>query len=335
MFVARAPGKLVALGEYVVLDGAPAVVLAVDRYVEAAVGPSPDDECRLKIRADAVVERRFAPLDSSGAPLVDIVAGAVDAPFAWAATIDSQALYSGTAKLGLGSSAAVLCAWAAAFRAYARSRGCAAPALQVAELIELHRRLQGGEGSGLDVAASCTGGAITFRLGPKGMPQIGSVRLPNSVGFAGVFTGRSASTPGMVEHYREWRRNRPREAAATLSRLTALAEAGAVALQGGDARAWLEAFAAYGRGLQELGDAIGADIVTAEHREIGDVARRHGVAYKVSGAGGGDLGLGCASELGSLEAFKQSVHDRGFRVINVALAEHGLTVAPVDAGWQA
>jgi phosphomevalonate kinase len=29
---ARAPGKVVVLGEYAVLDGAPALVLAVDRY---------------------------------------------------------------------------------------------------------------------------------------------------------------------------------------------------------------------------------------------------------------------------------------------------------------
>ena len=40
MLVARAPGKLVALGEYVVLDGAPAVVLAIDRYAEASIDAS-------------------------------------------------------------------------------------------------------------------------------------------------------------------------------------------------------------------------------------------------------------------------------------------------------
>ena len=74
---------------------------------------------------------------------------------------------------------------------------------------------------------------------------------------------------------------------------------------GDDAAGWLEAIAAYGRGLQELGVAIGADIVTAEHREIGEDARRHGVAYKVSGAGGGDLGLACAADVG-----KRSRHSR-------------------------
>jgi phosphomevalonate kinase len=85
--------------------------------------------------------------------------------------------------------------------------------------------------------------------------------------------------------------------------------------------------------LQELGEEIGAPIVTAEHREIGAEAARHGVAYKVSGAGGGDLGLACGADLGRLEAFRQSVGNRGFRVINVSLAEHGLVVAR-GAGWQ-
>jgi phosphomevalonate kinase len=232
----------------------------------------------------------------------------------------------------LGSSAAVLCAWAAAFNAYARSCGVSVPTPQVAELIALHRRFQNGKGSGLDVAASYTGGAITFRLEPAGMPQIGSVRLPNSVGFAGIFAGRSASTPGLVAHYRAWQRDRPREAAALVGRLSALAEAGSRALGEGDAEAWLEAFAAYGLGLDELGDAIGAQIVTAEHREIGSEAARHGVAYKVSGAGGGDLGLACACDSAKLEAFRASIGDRGFRVINVSLAEHGLVVAQRDAG---
>lgn len=334
MFVARAPGKLVALGEYAVLDGAPAVVLAVDRYAEVTIGPAAD-VCALTMRAPDAVERSFAVGAQSGAALVDLVTAALEPPLAWSATIDSRAFFAGSAKLGLGSSAAVLCAWAGAFGAFARSQGRVAPERSVAELIELHRRFQGGKGSGLDVAASYTGGAILFSLAASGAPQIGSVRLPNSVGFAGIFAGRSASTPGLVAHYRAWCRDRPRAAAALNSRLTVAAEAGVKALRGNDAAAWLEAFAAYGGGLQELGEASGLAVVTAEHREIGEEARRYGVAYKISGAGGGDLGLACAADAEALEAFRKSIGDRGFRVINVSLAEHGLLVAPRDPGWQA
>ena len=333
MRLARAPGKLVALGEYAVLDGAPAVVLALDRYAEAAIEPSGDGTCRLTMRSAEAVERQFAPGETSGEPLVDLVTAAAPT-LAWSATLDSRAFFAGGSKLGLGSSAAVLTAWAGAFAAFAREQGAAVDAPRVEELIALHRRLQGGKGSGLDVAASYTGGAIRYRARGPGLPQIGSVRLPNSVGFAGIFAGRSASTPALIAHYRAWRKRRPREAAALVRRLTAQAEAGCAALTGDDAAGWVEAFAAYGQGLQELGEAIGAEIVTAEHRAIAVEAWRHGVAYKVSGAGGGDLGLACAADVERLEAFRLSVSDRGFRVINVSLAEHGLLVAQAGTGWQ-
>jgi phosphomevalonate kinase len=218
--------------------------------------------------------------------------------------------------------------------ALAADEGRPVPRPDLPTLIGLHRAFQGGKGSGLDVAAAYTGGALTFRLDPAGLPQVGSVRLPNSVGFAGIFAGRSASTPELIAHYRAWRRDRPDVAAGLLRRLTALAEAGCAAARGDDAAAWLEAFAAYGRGLQDLGDAIGANIVTAAHRQIADEALRHGVAYKVSGAGGGDLGLACAADAEALVAFTKRVSDRGFRVINVSLAEHGLRVERPATGAQ-
>jgi phosphomevalonate kinase len=326
VIVARAPGKLVALGEYAVLDGGPAVVLAVDRFVEVAVAPSTDGACRLITQAAETAERVFTPGQPSGVPLVDLVGRSDWPPLAWHATIDSRAFFAGSEKLGLGSSAAVLCAWAGAVAGFARSQGRDAPGPGLLGLIEVHRAFQGGKGSGLDVAASYTGGAVMFSLDAAGVPQVGSVRLPNGVGFASIFAGRAASTPELVAHYRAWRRNRPAEGAALLRRLTGIAEAGCAAARGDDAAGWIEAFAAYGRGLADLGEAIGVDVVTAEHRQIGDEARRFGVAYKVSGAGGGDLGLACSAEPQALAAFTKRITDRGFRVINVTLAGHGLVV---------
>jgi len=332
VIVARAPGKLVAVGEYAVLEGAPAVVLAVDRQVEARIAASPDGTCSLAMHPGKPSETRFPPGSPSGSTLVDLVVAGTDPPLEWRATLDSSALYLGDTKLGLGSSAAVLCAWAGAYTAFARAQGRQVAEPTLAALIELHRAFQGGRGSGLDVAASFRGGAVSFRLDPRGMPQVGSVQVPNGVGFAGIFTGRSASTPEFLAHYRAWQRARPAEATAMLGRLRGLAEAGVAALTAHDAPAWLEAFSGYGRGLQELGGAIGAEIVTAEHRWIGEEAGRFGVAYKVSGAGGGDLGLACAADAAALAAFTGSVGNRGFRVINVSLAEHGLVVQQRDVG---
>jgi phosphomevalonate kinase len=323
---ARAPGKLVVLGEYAVLDGATALVIAVNRHAKAEIARSDDRVCHLRTAFPEPAERAFARGARSGNPLVDVVTPPSWDGAPWRGALDSTEFFAGAAKLGIGSSAAALCAWAGAWAAFARTHGLPFQEPTLHGLIGLHREFQGGRGSGIDVAASYCGGAVEFALAPGGMPRVGSVRLPNSVGFAGIFAGRSASTPELVAHYRDWRGRHPDEAAAIHRRLSATAEAGCSAARGNAAGAFVEAIADYGRGLMDLGVAIGADIVTAEHREIGEQARGFGVAYKVSGAGGGDLGLACALDADALEAFKKSVSDRGFRVIDFGLAETGLTV---------
>jgi len=78
----RAPGKLMLLGAYAVLDGAPALVVAVDRHAVA-------DGARV---GEASREVRAA-IGDAPAPHVDV-----------------SGLYQGEAKLGLGSSAAALVA---------------------------------------------------------------------------------------------------------------------------------------------------------------------------------------------------------------------------------
>ena len=327
---ARAPGKLVVLGEYAVLDGAPALVLAVDHYCEAELESAAGAVCTLTTRMHAARTHEFAPVEDSGVPLIDIVRAqypASTAAGAWRAMLDSTAFWAGGVKLGLGSSAAALCAWAAAWRTFS-APAATLPAL--ADLVALHRQLQGGHGSGLDVAASVHGGTVEFRLDTAGLPRIGSVRLPNSVGFAGIFTGHSASTPRLVGRYRAFCAARPAEAATLVGRLRSIAEAGCAAARGDDAGAFIAAITEYGRSLGDLGVAIDAQIVTAEHRWIGDRALRFGVAYKVSGAGGGDVGIAFCADPEALAAFRQSMNKNNFRVVDFRVADRGMTVEERD-----
>jgi mevalonate kinase len=109
---ARAPGKMVALGEYAVLEGAPALVLAVDRYAAATIAPSEDALSHLKTLFPDPTEREFPPGEPSGSELVDVVTSAGAHAGAWSAfSIPPHSSTVGT-KLGIGSSAAALCAWA-------------------------------------------------------------------------------------------------------------------------------------------------------------------------------------------------------------------------------
>lgn len=127
---ARAPGKLVLTGAYAVLEGAPAIVVAIDRYAIAdasRIDPNPSPEVRQAMRE---------------APAVDA-----------SAFFDKKGN-----KLGLGSSAAVLVA-AIAAREAAIDRAAIFERARAA-----HARAQGG-GSGVDVAASTFGGALCYRMG--------------------------------------------------------------------------------------------------------------------------------------------------------------------------
>jgi len=68
------------------------------------------------------------------------------------------------------------------------------------------------------------------------------------------------------------------------------------------------------------------DLVTAAHRQIGELAGKMGLAYKVSGAGGGDVGIACGLDADALRAFGASASTSGFQIVPLKLDEQGLRV---------
>jgi len=320
MSTARAPGKLIVMGEYGVLAGAPALVMAVDRHCVATLGPSGDSRCHLHIHTAGPIERCFDPGEPSGESLVDCVGRAwpLTVPAPWQGTLDSRALHGASGKLGLGSSAAALTAWAGAWAAYA---GREPPS--VTDLIRLHRDWQGGAGSGVDVAASRLGGVLGYRLDSAGEPQIVSARLPDGVGFVGVFSGRASSTSALIARFEAWRLRNPEEAAARLDSLRAVAEHGLEAARANAAGEFIAAVASYAEALEELGRAFDAEIVTPAHRAAARLGDRFGVTYKVSGAGGGDVGIGLAADAEALDAFAAALPP-SYEVLRLGIDLHGL-----------
>jgi len=62
-WLASAPGKLVLLGEYAVLDGAPALVMAVERYCRVELAACEPPACRVEAPQ---LDRAVMPLDEQG-----------------------------------------------------------------------------------------------------------------------------------------------------------------------------------------------------------------------------------------------------------------------------
>lgn len=337
--LASAPGKLVIAGEYAVLEGAPALVMAVDRRARVVLRAGVGDEFRLDAPDLGISGARFQLMpgetlrwigvDRGDVERLAFVAGVIEVmaadhrPAPFSLELDTGAFFSmgaGRTKLGLGSSAALTVALGGAIHAWTGR-----PPPPAVTLIAAHRRAQGGRGSGLDVAASLTGGLILYRMGVD-EPRIDPVVWPTGLAFCSVWSGRSASTGDFLRRLAEWRASAPSRYRASLRALVASSEAAARAVEVDDAVALLGALADFADQLARLGRDSGIDIVSAEHRAITAVAARCGVTYKSCGAGGGDLGIALTAEAERIDAFRQAVTAAGFRVLDLNLDRGGLRV---------
>ena len=323
--VATAPGKAVVLGEYAVLEGAPALVIAVNRRCRARIGPAEDARCRLLRTTRTKREFRFEPDTASGVPLVDQVAAALPgkAVSAWSGALDSSALFAAGGKLGLGSSAAALTAWSGAWMAWS-GQGTADTGM-LRTLVGLHRAFQGGAGSGLDVAASLHGGVIRYRLDGNSEPRVNTARLPRGLVMTGVFAGSSASTRELVARFKARAAAAPAAAAARVGALGRIARQGTDNAEADDADGFLRAVREYAAGLEALGEWMGAETFTPGHRGVRKLATAFGVAYKVSGAGGGDLGLAFGADPEAMSRFRKAAAER-YDIIGIAVDPLGLAV---------
>ena len=309
-----APGKVVLSGEYAVLAGAPALVAALDRRVT----------CRLTLRRQGGWEflgtghdmRQQMSLDDVLASAANTLAGIVpqvlrpfETPPHVRVELDSSACYLNGIKLGIGSSAAVVVSFATALAALA-GRSCT-----LSELLALHGRLQGG-GSGLDVAASATGGVIRFTQGDA-LP----VQLPTGLHLRFVFAGHGTSTSGMLARFHAWRGG---ETPAALRKLRFAAEEVATrASAHATAADFLNALSTLTAALREMDEAAGIGIFGPAHLAAARLAEREGVVYKPCGAGGGDIGVAASDSLEPLEAFVAGISERGLTAVDVGIDAEG------------
>lgn len=333
---ALAPGKVVLWGEYAVLAGAPALVLAVDRYARCTISVPQRSGDR---GSNAIHEWRFAsagfvaaPVAMERAALCSNVPPAADSPArtAWQVLqtldrtalpeaadvlIDTAGFFRAGTKLGLGSSAAVcvalygaLCELIGANRSFA-------------EIADIHRRIQGGRGSGIDVAAAWFGGLLRFRCdfdsATRHDPEIATAVLPEHLNLGFVWAGHPAVTSQHLERFAAWR-----ERGAT-AELDALCAASSALFEPGDT---LERLRAYVRCLEALDHAADLAIYDAGHRELHRLAAECGVVYKPCGAGGGDIGAAFSYDPRALERFLTTARERGYAPITLETAAHGIDV---------
>ena len=335
----RVPGKLILLGEYCVLQGGAGLVMAVNRYATVTIIPG-EKQGILLSAPDIGFSQVYGTLSRNGnvdwesgveqsvSGRLKLVSGVLaafreelfNAGQGWNIQIDTGGLMRGGdgQKIGLGSSAAVS---VGLYKALGRVLKKPDQGLvkEFKVLREIHSEGQGARGSGLDIVASLSGGLTHLTAGARSIEKIPKDHL-EGLHWCAVYTGRAASTPDLLRGFNRYCKRETMDANKRILELGEISRHGISALKEKNHSAFLDALNAYGQGLDDLGRIAEVSIVEADHRRISSIAEDCNVVYKVSGAGGGDLGFGICRAKGDLDEFKEVVDTAGYFVPNLEVA---------------
>ena len=343
MVEARAPGKLVITGEYAVLEGAPAVAMAVAKYARATVEIRDEAE---SLFVDKVSGAAFPfwvdaqngfrwqeqPPNRQGTIVSAVFGafsshlGAQDSLPAITVQLDTDAVFhqmhDQRSKLGLGSSAAGLVACA----------GAVSAALQFGQdddrFLELccaaHRNFQGGEGSGVDVVTSCRGNVVVFQAATAGHDRVvEQTGVPAGLFILPVWSGIPASTTELLARLQRYKTSEPEDFSRRIVALDGIARESAQAWRVADIPSILQTAGAYDQALRDLDERGRIGIDTDAHREIRSIAEKRGAIYKTSGAGGGDFGLALTADTTAASTLRADFAGRGFLVLDAGVDQKG------------
>ncbi len=296
MPVTGAPGKLFLSGEYAVLEGAPAILRAMPQRARVSIRPA--DSGELRLMSDAT---RVQPLSEAlgNTPIVDSVMASLSAQdFSndlvnrvsagrLSMLLDTSAFYRNHQKLGLGSSAALTVALVRALTGLEQPEEEALIRLAT----DAHQRLQGGLGSGADIALSALDRDIIFRRHQAPV----AVTLPPDLRLLYIWTGMPASSAAYLKQLDDWRLLSPSAYQPIIKDLSTSAEQAVQRLCENDAAGLISALGDYDKQLEQLSKLSRLDFYNQAHIRLRKQVESADCIYKLSGAGGGDFGIALSS----------------------------------------
>lgn len=350
-FEITAPGKLILLGEYAVLENSPAIVAALDRKVLVNFEKNQNNGSSLSLpHLNAVVpltisksgitphlKKETQPVAETTRSVVSLLNRIADTNGRFRSrlrgmrlSIDSSDFFADkkNRKFGLGSSAAVTVGVLSAAQSLSGETMPQKHAL-LSQAYNLHNESQNQPGSGIDVAACIYGGVLRYQLNSNESvfsPQIKKLFIPEDLQMRFVWTGRPASTASLLRDIAEFKKRQSREYYRISERLGCLAWAGCEAFENRQTETFLYIVQRYHCRLKELGQRSQIPIISKEHEQIAEIVYRNGGYYKPSGAGGGDFGIVFSSDRKLIDDVCEAVASAGFVFPDFNLCTTGVNI---------
>jgi phosphomevalonate kinase len=347
-YLVKAPGKLILIGEYAVLEGAPALVMAVNRYARVTFTAQQDNFFilhsptlnifNIKFDIDSVGKIKFKEKMTPAIrnqllffietlqyffqkePDLSILS-----PQKMILDTTDFFLKGGSEKLGLGSSAALTVALLAGLSARSNQSAISGNRKKIFQWAqEIHLLVQGKIGSGIDIAASVYGRILSFQREQESY-KINSLSLPPDLIILPVWSGKSASTTELVTRVNQLKLHNPEKYWRIFQQLRRISQEAIISLQEKNSPAFLDAVQQYFEVLKNLDRTSGAGIISKTHEDLAKIAYRCGAVYKTSGAGGGDIGLVLTNSRVIAQKVSDYILHSGYQILNLLVSKTGVT----------
>lgn len=286
---ASAPGSLMLLGEYAVLDGKHALVCAINKRISVILKPRTDTRIELHSTILGLPTQHYA---------TDLTTLDISKPFDYVLGVfkhyqsrlrrgcDLEITSEFSDKVGLGSSAAVLVATLLAVVHWLDIK--ASPLDLVRQGRQIVKQVQ-GIGSGADIAASVYGGLVGYRNQPIAAEKF-SITHPISVLYSGFKTPTVQAIKQVQQRFLHY----PQLFRAINTSIGQCAADGITVLRQGH---W-DKLGDMMNIQQGMLDALGVNMPILQHM-VTDLRKQPGIlGAKISGSGLGD----CVIALGELAA---------------------------------
>jgi len=319
------PGKLILLGEYAVLEGAPAIVSAVNKFAKIEIKESNDNHFYISAPNLNLIDIKFQKgINKSQKKqlklflnIFSFILKKNNSLIPCKITIDTDDFYfeNSKQKIGLGSSAAMTFGLIESIYKFNKFRIADKNDLfQIA--LQAHFEAQGKTGSGIDIAASAFGGVGIYSKIEKNL-SFKHIKLPEDLYVIPIWTGYSTSTPQFVSKTNQLKQKKLKIYTQIMQELSELSTQGCEFILNDDTLSFLNVVNEYFESLDTLGKSAEIPIISDIHKKIAGIVKICNGFYKPSGAGGSDIGIAFTNDKDVKKDIIEKINNSQFKYIKL------------------